>query len=243
VREEQRPQEREFGPEAGHLGVEQRHVVEDLDAVDAAVIHLVLDGLEEVVVPDGVLAGLGRGTRDEQHPRLDVVEEGRRLRVAAVPGGALLVPVGDLGAQRVGRVPERPRRRVGLVVAADGGGGRRGGGGGPGPGVVVLGERPVRVGDEVLAELDEVLLRRAEAAGADGAAEHDDGEEEANDGELGVPREALDLPHPALPDHPLRPHFGPPIKLSPSPPCNQPNPNQTQGQGEAKSKCKSQEGT
>nr|CAB3496185.1 unnamed protein product [Digitaria exilis] len=216
VRQEQRPDERELGPEAGHLGVEQRHVVEDLDAVDAAVVDLVLDGLEEVVVTDGVLAGLGGGARDEQHPRLDVVEERRRLRVAAVPVGALLVPVGDLGAQRIGRVPECPRRRVGLVVAAPGGRGRRrrGRGGAPGAGVVVLCERPVRVGDEVLAELDEVLLRRAEAAGADGAAEHDDGEEEADDGELGVPREALDLPHPALPDHPLRPHSPlPPIKL------------------------------
>ena len=145
MRREQRPDERELGPESGHLGVEQRHVVEDLDAVDAAVVDLVLDGLEEVVVTDGVLAGLGGGAGDEQHPRLDVVEEGRRLRVAAVPGGALLVPVGDLGAQRVGRVPERPRRRVRLVVAASGGGGRRGGcGGAPGPGVVVLDERPVR---------------------------------------------------------------------------------------------------
>jgi hypothetical protein len=64
-----------------------------------------------------------------------------------VPGSALLVPVEDLGAQHVGRVPERPRRRVGVVVAAGGGGrGRCGGGGGPGPGVVVLGQRPVRVG-------------------------------------------------------------------------------------------------
>ncbi|GJN31212.1 hypothetical protein PR202_gb19578 [Eleusine coracana subsp. coracana] len=215
VREEQGADERELGPESGHLGVEQRHVVEDLDAVDAAVVNLVLDGLEEVVVADRVLAWLGRGPRDEQHPGLDVVEEGRRLRVAAVPGGALLVPVGDLGAERVGRVPERPRRRVGLVVpgARRRGGGRRcggggGGGGGPGPGVVVLGERAVRVGDEVLAQLDEVLLRRAESAGADGAAEHDDGEEQADDGELGVPREPLDLPHPALPHHPLRrPHF------------------------------------
>ena len=140
MRQEQRPDERELGPESGHLGVEQRHVVEDLDAVDAAVVDLVLDGLEEVLVTDGVRAGLGGGAGDEQHPRLDVVEEGRRLRVAAVPGGALLVPVGDLGAQRVGRVPERPRRRVRLVVAASGGGGRRGGcGGAPGPGVVVLG--------------------------------------------------------------------------------------------------------
>uniref|UniRef100_A0A804RL86 Uncharacterized protein n=1 Tax=Zea mays TaxID=4577 RepID=A0A804RL86_MAIZE len=35
-----------------------------------------------------------------------------------MPGGALLVPVGDLGPQRVGRVPERPRRWVELVAAA-----------------------------------------------------------------------------------------------------------------------------
>jgi len=88
---------------------------------------------------------------------------------------------------------------------------------------VVLGERPVRVGDEVLAELDEVLLRRAVAAGADVAAEHDDGEEEADGGELSVPREALDLPHPALPDHPLHPHF--PLLRSNN--SSQPNPDQT----------------
>jgi hypothetical protein len=86
-----------------------------------------------------------------------------------VPGGALLVPVGDLGAEGIRRVPERPRRRVGLVVPGAGARQRRRRGGG-GPGVVVLGERAVRVGDEVLAQLDEVLLRRAEAAGADGAA-------------------------------------------------------------------------
>jgi len=64
VRQEQRPDERELGPESGHLGVEQRHVVEDLDAVDAAVVDLVLDGLEEVVVTDGVL-GFSQGLGEE----------------------------------------------------------------------------------------------------------------------------------------------------------------------------------
>jgi hypothetical protein len=218
VREEQRAEERELGPESGHLGVEQRHVVEDLEAVDAAVVHLVLDGLEEVVVADGVLARLGRGARDEQHPRLDVVDEGRRLRVAAVPRGPLLVPVGDLGAQRVGRVPERPRRRVRLVVPLGRapGGGRRAAA--PRQRVVVLRQRAVRVRDEAVAELDEVLLRRAELARPDGAAEHDDGEQQAHYGELRVPREPLDLPHPPLPHHPLRhPHFAP-LPLLPLPP-------------------------
>ncbi|KAE8776850.1 non-specific phospholipase C1 [Hordeum vulgare] len=105
-----------------------------------AIVDLVFDGLEEVVVADGVLAGLGRGPRDEHDPRLDVVEEGRGLRVAAVPGGPLLVPVEDLGVERVGWIPERPWLRLRLVVPGGclgPGGGGGGGGLGAGPEIFV----------------------------------------------------------------------------------------------------------
>uniref|UniRef100_A0A804R5K2 Uncharacterized protein n=1 Tax=Zea mays TaxID=4577 RepID=A0A804R5K2_MAIZE len=50
VREHQRAQDRQLGPEPRQLGVEHRVAVEDVEAVDAAVVHLVLERAEEDVV-------------------------------------------------------------------------------------------------------------------------------------------------------------------------------------------------
>lgn len=152
VGEEERADQGELGPEAGHFGVEEGHVVEDLNAVDAAVVDLVLDGLEEVVVADRVLAGVGGGSGNEQHPGLAGAEEAHPIRVAAEPLGALPVPIGDHGPQRVGF------RGVAQCFL-----------------VAVSGRATSRGQGAAEADLGEAVL----GSGADGSAEEDEGEDEA----------------------------------------------------------------
>ncbi|CAL9133369.1 unnamed protein product [Musa textilis] len=201
--EEERADQGQLGPEARHLGVEEGHVVEDLDAVDAAVVDLVLDGLEKVVVAHRVLAGLRGGSRHQEDARLSGAQKARPLRVAAEPVGALLVPIGDLGAQGVGH--RRIAWRILLLFGAVGIGMLR----------LLLSEGAVGVmgmAVEEAADVVEVLLRRAEAAGADGTAEDNDGHDEAEQGQPPIAKRPMQLPHPPLPQAP--PEHRHPLLLS-----------------------------
>lgn len=100
VRQHELAQQRQLGPEPGHGGVQVRHVVEDGDVVQSAVIDFVLETLEQDVVAHGVVARLGLRSRHQKNA----------VRAAAVlphvwvllqPQRALRVPVGDRRAQRV----------------------------------------------------------------------------------------------------------------------------------------------
>ena len=187
---------RQLGPVPGERGVEVGEVVVDLDAVVAAVVDLVLGGLEQVVVAERVVAGPRLRARDEQDPGLAAGDGGREPRVLPEPAAALTVPVGDLGAER---------------VAFDSGGvGRRRLRGGERGGVEGAGEVPGVVGAAVGADLAEDALDVLDGLGAgervgvgglvgegegeaDGAAEDEDGDEAAEHGDLDVVEGAVDL--------------------------------------------------
>jgi hypothetical protein len=93
--------ERKLGPKPRHLTVKMRHVVEDLDAVKAAVIDLVLDGLQEEMISHGVLTRGRSRTSDQQNPRTPAGQKVGECRIFRKPFTALVVPVGDLGAEAV----------------------------------------------------------------------------------------------------------------------------------------------
>ncbi|QHN80267.1 uncharacterized protein DS421_20g676880 [Arachis hypogaea] len=143
-------------------------VVNDLDAVNSAVIDLVLDGFEKVVVADGVIAGFGRGSGEEQDPCL-AANEVRVFGIVLEPVLAFAVPIADLRAEGEGGAGvEGDVGLVGFVrvgVGSD------------------LGEDTVGLLDEVL--VDGVGVGGAEID-ADGAAENEDGDEAAEDGDLDV---------------------------------------------------------
>jgi hypothetical protein len=130
VRLHQRPQQRQLRPEAGHLGVQERRVVENLEAVHAAVVRLVLERAQQQVVAVRVGAPGGSRPRDDQHPRPARGRHARgELRVRGEPGRPARVVVQDGAAQRVGRVRQLPGRREAsvLVVVGRVAGRRRGG--------------------------------------------------------------------------------------------------------------------
>lgn len=200
VGEHEAAEQRQLGPVPGELGVEVGEVVDDLDAVEAAVVDLVLGGLEQVVVAERVVAGPRLRARDEQDPGLAAGDGGREPRVLPEPAAALTVPVGDLGAERVafdsGGVGRRRLRGVER-------GGVEGAGEVPGGGGVVVG---AAVGADLAEDAVDVLdgLGAGERVGvgglvgegeveADGAAEDEDGDEAAEHGDLDVVEGAVDL--------------------------------------------------
>ncbi|PON80356.1 hypothetical protein PanWU01x14_008060 [Parasponia andersonii] len=178
MRQQKLPNQRKLRPETRHFGVEKGHVVEDFDPVKPTVVDFVLDRLQQVMIPNRVLARFGRRPGYQKDPGLIGSDKVGETRVPLQPLGPLLVPVGYLGSETVRLV------RIGFLVLAlvdeylgdiEGsvviavGLGRRGGG-------VVLGlfEDPVRLaaaagGIDVVPDFVEVLLRGAELAGADGA--------------------------------------------------------------------------
>uniref|UniRef100_A0A8R7Q5C6 Uncharacterized protein n=1 Tax=Triticum urartu TaxID=4572 RepID=A0A8R7Q5C6_TRIUA len=126
VRHHQRPQQRQLRPEPGHLRVQERRVVVHLQAVDAAVVRLVLERAQQQVVAVRVGAPCRRGPGHHQHPRPARGRHARgELRVRGEPRGPARVVVQDGAAQRVGRVRELPgRREADVFVAHVGGCGR-----------------------------------------------------------------------------------------------------------------------
>lgn len=115
MRQHQPSDQGELRPVASKLAIEVRHVVDYLDPVETAVIDLVLDRFEEVVVPDRVVAGIRRGSGYEEDPRLpgDGIGE---FRVLLEPDPALGIPIGDLGAEGVGGVGVEVGLGIGRVV-------------------------------------------------------------------------------------------------------------------------------
>jgi len=81
VGEHEASQQRQFGPVSRELVVKVREVVDDLDAMDAAVIDLVLGSLEQVMVTERVVAGPRLRAGDEHNPRLAPGNGGREARV------------------------------------------------------------------------------------------------------------------------------------------------------------------
>ncbi|KAL2318386.1 hypothetical protein Fmac_032262 [Flemingia macrophylla] len=162
-----------MGPIVGELHVQMGQIVNDFDAVECAVVDLVLDGLEEVVVADGVVAGFGRGIGEEQDAGF-ASNEIRVLGVLEEPGAPFFVPIEDLRAQGEGGVRVLEGRWFLLgVVGAD------------------LGQDAIRL-------LDQVLVHGVRVGGpqvhADGAAEDQDCHEPAQDRYLYVVERLLDLP-------------------------------------------------
>ena len=101
VREHELAQEGQLGPEPGHLVVQVGQIVEDVDVVQPAVVHFVLEALEQQVVAHGIVAGLGLGPRDEQDPMVSSAV-GLQGGMLLQPQRALLVPVANTRAQRIG---------------------------------------------------------------------------------------------------------------------------------------------
>lgn len=83
--------------------------------MDSAVVDLVLNGLEEVVVSYRVLTWFGRGAGNEQDTGLGLGEKVGSFGVAADPIGPLGIPIGDLGAEGVGVVEGTKRGLIILV--------------------------------------------------------------------------------------------------------------------------------
>jgi len=110
VRQHQRPQQRQLGPEPRQLGVEHRGAVEDVEAVDAAVVRLVLERPEQQVLAVRVAAPARRRPGDHEHPGPPRRDEGREPRVVAEPLGPARVVVGGR-AERVRWVRQLARRR------------------------------------------------------------------------------------------------------------------------------------
>lgn len=174
VGEKQGADQGELSPKPSHLGIEEGHIVEDLDAMNTAIVDLILDGFQKIVIADGVLAGFGGGSGDEKDARLGSGQEVGAIRVAAKPGSALRVPVRDLRAKRVGIGGVTGR---GVVVLLGG---------------TMVGERlgflnegamgESRTGLEGMTEVFEVLVWGAELSGADCASEDEESEEEADKG-------------------------------------------------------------
>jgi len=111
VREHQRAQDGQLGPEPRQLGVEHGVAVEDVEAVDAAVVHLVLERAEEDVVAVRVPAPARRRPGDHEHPGPPRRDEGREPRVVVEPPGPARVVVRHGCAERVRRVSQLARRR------------------------------------------------------------------------------------------------------------------------------------
>eukprot|EP00268_Persea_americana_P035279 TRINITY_DN3480_c0_g2_i1.p2 TRINITY_DN3480_c0_g2~~TRINITY_DN3480_c0_g2_i1.p2 ORF type:complete len:395 (+),score=55.19 TRINITY_DN3480_c0_g2_i1:1305-2489(+) len=177
MRQHQPSDQGQLGPVPGQLPIEVGHVVDDFDPMNSAVIDLVLDGFEKIVVSDGVVAGIGRRSGNEKDPGLP----GYGIwvfRVLLEPDPALLVPIGDLGAECVCGVGVEIRLGVGGIVGVSVGSD--------------LGEDAVGFFDDVLLVLG-VGGAAAEVADADGAAEDEDGDEAAEDGDLEVVECFLDL--------------------------------------------------
>ncbi|RDX80141.1 hypothetical protein CR513_39351, partial [Mucuna pruriens] len=142
-----------------------------------AVINLVLNGLQQVVIPNGVVTGFGRGASEEQDARF-TSDKIRVFGVLEEPGLAFMVPVIDLGAEGEGGIGvER-----GLVVGI----------GGVGVGSD-LGQDAVGLLNKIL--VDGVGVGGAEVD-ADGTTEDEDGNEAAQDGDLDVVEGLLDLASP-----------------------------------------------
>ncbi|GER30988.1 cytochrome P450 [Striga asiatica] len=124
-----------FGPEGEHLGLEEGVVVEDVDVVAPAVVHFVLEQLQEEVVADRVPARRRLRARHHEDPALGAGGEGWVLSEPLPP---LLVPVFDgwgvdgvrqlriVVEVRVGRVdPEVRRSGAARGSGSCGGGGFR----------------------------------------------------------------------------------------------------------------------
>jgi hypothetical protein len=179
--------------------------VDDLNAMEAAVVDLILGGLEQVVVAERVVAGPRLRASYEQDPGLPPSDGGREARVLLEPAAALLVPVGDLG-------PESVLLRSGRVRGDRLLGGERGGieAGGGAELTGLVGVR-VGVGADLAEDAVDVLDSLGAADGvvvgglggegeveADGAAEDEDGDEAAEHGDLEVVEGAVDLARAAL---------------------------------------------
>ena len=181
--------------------------------MEPAIINLVLNRLQKVMVPNRVFTRFGRRPGYQKDPGLIGSDEIRVIGVVSEPLGTLMVPIGDLGAEGVGRI-----RITLLVVVAnlvdedlgdvEGGVvvGVVGGGFGLDFFEDAVGLHAPGAGVEEVLDLVEVLLGGAELSGADGAAENDDGEEEAQEGEGAAPQRPLDLADAARPQAPLQ-HF------------------------------------
>ncbi|KAG2614882.1 hypothetical protein PVAP13_3NG016090 [Panicum virgatum] len=220
VRQHQAPHQRDLGPVPRQLRVEVRHVVHDVDAVEAAVVDLVLDSLEQVVVAGGVVAGPRRRAGDDQDPRVAPRVAGRELRVPGQPLAALVVPVAHLGAQAVLLDLDQRRRRREVAEAGRRVGGRRRRR--PVPAdqdddVVGLGVG-ADLGEDALDVLDDLGVGRGavgvaavdEEVDSGGAAEDEHGDEAAEERDLDVVHCPLPLlleaagpqPHAAAAGHP-----------------------------------------
>ena len=167
-------QQRQLGPERAHLLLERGHVVEKLQAMEARVVDAVLQKLEVVEVAQRVGARPWLRTGNEE--RLGLPSNGLVVAgIAVVPLRALCIPVGDLGAQRVGRagVP------LGLLNELAGGGGVR-------HGLVHLRQhsRALRP-DNLLAQVRNMgRLAPEQAVRAHRPAQHQQRDEPAEDGGL-----------------------------------------------------------
>ncbi|TVU26914.1 hypothetical protein EJB05_29485, partial [Eragrostis curvula] len=194
VGQHEAPGQRDLGPVPGQVRVQVGRVVHDLHAgVEAAVVDLVLDRLEQVVVARRVVAGPRRRARDQEDLGLSLTVPGRELRV---PGHPLLprrVPARDRRAQLV-PLPRRRRRQRGVV--GGGGVGRR-----HDDGVVLelgVGADLPEHALDVLGDLGVGGLAVGDAAvddevEADGAAEDEHGDEAAHQGQLDVVQRLLPL--------------------------------------------------
>lgn len=104
MRKQKFPNQWKFHPKIGHLSVEKRHVVEDLDPVQHTVIDLILDQFQKVMVTNWVFARFRRQTGYEQDTGFIWLDKIREMRVVFQPFGSLLVPIRDFGAETVGFV-------------------------------------------------------------------------------------------------------------------------------------------
>jgi len=78
-------------------------IVHDLNPVNPTIVNLVLNGLQEIVIPNWVVARLRGRPSDEQNPSFPI-DMAWELGVLGKPALSLVVPVGDFGSESVGDV-------------------------------------------------------------------------------------------------------------------------------------------